>query len=275
MSDVEKKLQNQVDYVRSELDLGTYPQTGIVLGTGLGDWIYNLQDRMVIPYDRIPGFPVSTVESHSGQLVYGTLQDIPLFVLQGRFHLYEGYSPENICMGVRLLALLGIKNLILTNAAGAINPEFQEGSIMAISDHINMTGQSPLTGQNIDAWGPRFPDMSRVYDRQLLQLAVNTATENRIRLEKGVYMCVQGPNLETPAETRAYKRMGADAIGMSTVLEAIAARHMDLRLLGLSCLTNKNLPDCMQETSFQEVVTRAADTGKTLGNLLTALLPRI
>ncbi len=275
MSDMQKRLQEQVDYVFSELNTANLPRTGIVLGTGLGDWVNNLDNRIEIPYEQIPWFPVPTVETHSGCLVYGTLYNIPLFVLQGRFHLYEGYTPEDICIGVRLLCLLGIENLILTNAAGAINPEFQEGSIMLISDHINMTGYSPLKGPNVDSWGPRFPDMSSVYDRDLQQLAINTASEQGIRLEKGVYMGVQGPNLETPAETRAYKRMGADAIGMSTALEAIVARHMNLRLLGLSCLTNKNMPDCMQETSFEEIVSRASATAKKLENLLTSRTPGI
>jgi len=275
MSDLEKKLNNQLENIRARLNISTYPKTAIVLGTGLGAWIDNLQDPIAIPYEQIPEFPVSTVKSHSGYLVYGKMQNLPLFVLQGRFHLYEGYSPQEICMGVRLLGLLGIENLILTNAAGAINPEFREGSIMAISDHINMTGYSPLTGQNVDSWGPRFPDMSQVYNSELLGLALETATQQGLRLEKGVYMGVQGPNLETPAETRAYKRMGADAIGMSTVLEAIAARHMNINLLGLSCLTNKNLPDNMQETSFEQVVAQASDTAEHLGTLLSALLPHI
>lgn len=275
MQEYRELLENQAAFIRSRLNLKHYPQTGIVLGTGLGDWSNRLRDRDVVPFEEIPGFPVSTVQSHSGNLNYGKLDDIPLFVLQGRLHLYEGYQPGEICNGVRLLALLGVQNLILTNVSGAINPEFQEGSVMAISDQINMTGSSPLRGSNVDSWGVRFPDMSEVYNKNLLDLALDVGRELNIRLEKGVYIGVAGPNLETSAEIRAYKTMGGDAIGMSTVLEAIAAKHMGLKLLGLSCLTNKNLPDNMQETSFEQILEQAENTGKKLDSILTALIPFI
>jgi purine-nucleoside phosphorylase len=251
------------------------PDVGVILGTGLGHWVERLQDGSSLPYEDMPGFPRSTVESHRGRLVYGISGSVPIWVLQGRFHLYEGYTPEQVCMGVRLLGLLGVRTLLVTNASGAINPQFPTGGVMLITDQINMTGHNPLVGPNVEEWGPRFPDMSRPYDPELGEAALQVASEQGIRLEKGVYAGVLGPNLETPAETRALKRLGADAVGMSTVMETIAARHMGIRVLGLSCLTNKNLPDCMQETSFEEIVARAEESGETLGRLLDGVIPRL
>jgi purine-nucleoside phosphorylase len=261
--------------VASRVQQQEMPEASVILGTGLGGWVERLQDQIVLPYEDIPYFPRSTVQSHLGRLVYGRCGSTPVWVLQGRFHLYEGYSPEQVCMGVRLLGLLGVRSLVLTNASGAINPQFRTGAVMLISDQINMTGYNPLVGPNIEEWGPRFPDMSGVYDPLLRETALEVASQLGVRLEEGVYMGVLGPNLETPAETRAYKRMGADAVGMSTVMEAIAARHMGIRLLGLSCLTNKNLPDCMQETSLEEIVARAEASGETLGELLDGVIPRL
>ncbi len=260
---------------RELLPSGTCPKTGIVLGTGLGGWAAGLAAPERIAYADLPGFPRSTVESHQGQLVLGWTGERPVLALQGRFHLYEGYSAEEVCLGVRLLARLGIANIIFTNAAGALNPLFQCGAIMVIADQINHTGHQPLTGTNLEHWGPRFPDMSRTFDPDLQHLALQTGTELGLRLERGVYIGVQGPCLETPAETRAYKHWGADAVGMSTVLEVIAAKHMGLNILGLSCLTNTNLPDCMAPTSLQEIIAQAEKTGQELGRLLTALIPRI
>ena len=175
-------------------------------------------------------------------------------------------------MGVRTLATLGVKRLIITNAAGALNPQFDAGGLMCITDHINFTGHNPLIGQNQDTWGVRFPDMSRIYDADLRDLALNTAQKLDIRLERGIYIGVTGPNLESPAETRAFKRLGADAVGMSTVLEVIAARHMDLAVLGISCLTNKNLPDCMGETTLEEVIAQAEAAADRLTRLLDAVI---
>ena len=251
------------------------PSTGIVLGTGLGDWVDSLDAPTWIEYADLPGFPQSTVEGHRGRLVLGWIGTHPVLVLQGRLHLYDGYSAGEVCIGVRLLARLGLENIIFTNASGAINPLFQAGSIMLIQDQINHTGQQPLIGPNIEHFGPRFPDMSRPFDPELSRIVLHTGTDLGLRLEQGVYIGVCGPSLETPAETRAYKRWGADAVGMSTVLEVIAARHMGLKTLGLSCLTNKNLPDCMAKTSHQAIIAQAEQTGHDLGRLLTALIPRI
>jgi purine-nucleoside phosphorylase len=265
-----------IDQVGSRLGLDTPPAAAVVLGTGLGHWVDGLQEAVVLPYTEIQGFPQSTVQSHAGRMILARHEaHRPILVFQGRFHLYEGYSPAEVCIPVRLAALLGAKTLILTNAAGAINPLFATGSLMLIADHINMTGFNPLRGPNNDAWGERFPDMSRVYSPALQDLAVDCAQKIGVRMERGTYVGVQGPSLETPAETRAYRFLDGDAIGMSTVLEAIAAKHIGLNILGISCLTNKNLPDCMQETSVDEIIAQAEASGRDLGRVLDAVIPGV
>jgi len=261
--------------IHSRINPQSLPETGIVLGTGLGDWVERLQGVSTLSYTDIPGFPQSTVETHTGRLVYARIGSVPVWILQGRFHLYEGYDPEEVCTGIRILGMLGVKRVVLTNASGAINPEFSVRNIMVLSDHMNMTGHNPLRGPNIEDWGPRFPDMSQVYHPSLQEAALSAGTACGLRLERGTYVGVMGPSLETPAETRAFRLMGGDAVGMSTVIEAIAARHMGLEVLGLSCLTNKNLPDCMEETSFEAVVEQAERTGQDLGRLLETLIPKL
>lgn len=248
---------------------------GLILGTGLGDWIEDLKLLDTIPYTQIPNFPCSTVQTHAGELCLMEYAGRKVLILRGRVHLYEGYSPQEVVFGIRLLGMLGIKRLILTNAAGALNPLFNPGQLMVISDHINMTGHNPLRGPNLDPLGERFPDLSQVYARNLQQLALQTGLDLRIVMQHGVYLAVQGPSLETPAETRAFRLLGADAVGMSTVMEAIAARHMGIEVLGLSCLTNKNLPDCMTETSFAEVVQQAKQAAPLLGKVIKGLLSEL
>jgi len=263
-----KKVQLAADCIHDNCSFVSGARIGLVLGTGLGGLCETFEQDFSIAYQDIPGFPTSTVQTHAGALSHGYLDGTPVWVLQGRFHLYEGYSAHDVCMGVRTLACLGVQTLLMTNAAGALNPHFSAGSLMCLSDQINFTGATPLEGPNEDTWGPRFPDMSRVYSERLQDLAMQASLDLGIRLEKGVYVGVRGPCLETPAETRAYKMLGGDAIGMSTVLEAMAARHMGLELLGVSCLTNKNLPDCMEETTLEEVIAMA---GKASGNLALLL----
>ena len=263
------------DNLRDALPPDFAPRTGIVLGTGLGAWAASLSAEAVVNYADIPGFPRSTVQSHAGSLTAARVGGAPVLLLSGRFHLYEGYSPAEVCMGVRTMAALGVERLVITNAAGALNPHFEAGSLMCISDHINFTGASPLMGPNHDAWGDRFPDMSRAYAKELQQLAQDAALVAGVRLERGVYIGVNGPNLETPAETRAFKRLGADAVGMSTVLEVIAARHLGLEVLGISCLTNKNLPDCMEECSIEQVIAQAEQASGALATLLNAVVPKL
>ncbi|WP_461209904.1 purine-nucleoside phosphorylase [Desulfocurvus sp. DL9XJH121] len=271
-------MQNHTDvltaaqHVQKNLRQPHVAETGIVLGTGLGGWAEALATVQTFDYADIPGFPRSTVESHAGKLTAALVGDKPVWIQSGRFHLYEGREPHEVCMGVRTMAELGVKRLVITNAAGALNPQFDAGGLMVITDHINFTGRSPLTGPNEDAWGDRFPDMSRAYSPALRDLALDKAGEIGLRLERGIYIGVTGPNLETPAETRAFRILGADAVGMSTVLETIAARHMGLDVLGISCLTNKNLPDCMAETSLDEVIAMAGASAGKLAALLDAVI---
>ncbi len=273
--DTVERFEQILSFIQSRIAPEKHPRLGIVLGTGLGEWVQNLDKAFFLSYTDLPGFPQSTVETHTGRLAYAELNSVPLWILQGRFHLYEGYDAEQVCTGIRVLGLLGVDTVILTNASGAINPDFSVGNIMLIRDHINMTGHNPLRGENIEQWGPRFPDMSQVYSETLQEAAVNAGLSAGLRLERGTYLGLTGPSLETPAETRALRRMGADAVGMSTVLEAIAARHMGLDILGLSCLTNKNIPGCMQETSFEEIKEQAELTSRDLGRLLEVVIPRI
>ncbi|PTN33451.1 purine-nucleoside phosphorylase [Desulfonatronum sp. SC1] len=246
---------------------------GIILGTGLGQWVESLHDFLAIDYKQIPGFPKATVESHVGRFCAGRVRNVPVLALQGRFHLYEGYTPDEVCFGLRTLGLLGVKKIIITNAAGALNPLCQPGEIMVISDQINLTGRNPLVGLNYGE--PLFPDMSQLFSPRLAALAHSTALQLGQRLQDGVYIGILGPSLETPAETRMFRRLGADAIGMSTVLETIAAKQMGMEIIGLSCLTNKNLPDCMAPTSLEEIISVGKDISARLSSLLDELIPRI
>ena len=250
------------------------PRVGIVLGTGLSGLVAAMRDAVRVPYGDLPGFPVSTVDSHSGAFVLGDVAGIPVLAQQGRCHLYEGYSPAQVCMGVRVMAGLGIGTLVVTNAAGALNPQFDAGSLMLMTDQINFTGATPLAGPNVEQWGPRFPDMSCIFDPELRTLALESAAMLGIRLERGVYIGVRGPQMESPAETRMYRQWGADAIGMSTVLEVLAARHLGLRVLGISCLSNKNLPDCMAPVPIEEVIEVAGKAGRRLEHLLLDMVTK-
>lgn len=249
--------------------------TGIILGSGLGEAITELDSAITIPYSEIPGFPQSTVKGHSGSIIYGFMEEKPVLVFSGRFHLYEGYTAAQACTQVRIMGELGLERMIITNAAGAINPQFDAGDLMLITDQINFTGQSPLTGYNHDNWGVRFPDMSKVYSEGLQSIAMRAAADKGIRLERGVYVQVNGPQLETPAETRMLKRLGADAVGMSTAIEAIAAVHMGINVMGISCLTNKNLPDCMDETTHEAVIEQAAKSSAAMSELIREIISRL
>lgn len=268
-------VQQSAAYIQEKLGKIQAGSTGLVTGTGLGGLTDAIGSQTTLSYGEIPGFPVSTVASHTGRLVAGEIHGRPVIALHGRVHLYEGFDARQVTHAVRTLGELGVRTLILTNAAGALAPSFATGSPMLIEDHINLTGATPLRGHNHDPWGDRFPDMCQVYDPALRQLAVDKALALGIRLERGVYMQVPGPNMETPAETRMYRAMGADAIGMSTCMEAIAARHMGMRLLGISCLTNKNLPDCMQEASLAQVIAQAQKSASAMTALIMAILKEI
>ncbi len=259
-----------------EKTAGKHPaKIGIILGTGLGEWAEKLPWVYDFDYEEIPGFVPSGVMGHAGKFIATEFAGKNVWMQLGRFHLYEGHTASQVCMGVRTMASLGVKTLIITNAAGAIDPRFQAGRLMLIKDHINFTGQNPLIGVNVDEWGERFPDMSAVYDKKLQDLACEKALKLGIALDSGVYLGLTGPSLETPAETRAFIHMGAHAVGMSTVLEVIAAHHMGLRVLGLSCLTNKNIPDCMEKTTLDEVVAMALRSGNELSRLLKAIVAEL
>ena len=214
------------------------PETAIILGSGLGEIVEKMDDKKRIPYSEIPHFPVSTVNGHAGELVYGHFNYAPVLVMNGRCHYYEGYDMEDITFPVRVFKKMGVKNLIITNAAGGINLNYLPGDFMIINDHINLSGVSPLRGKNIDEFGTRFPDMTNVYDKEIINLIYSIAREIALPINEGVYAYLQGPNYETPAEIKMLRTLGADAVGMSTVPEAIVARHCGLRVAGISCITN-------------------------------------
>ena len=216
----------------------TQVSVAIVLGSGLGAFADALSEATLIPYGEIPGFARSTVEGHAGRLVIGKAGDVTLAVMQGRFHFYEGYSLEEVTFPIRVLKMLGVRTLVLTNAAGALNTEFAPGSLMVISDHINLLGANPLTGPNDDRFGPRFPDLTSVYTPDLQNMVIEEAHAMEMELRRGIYAALSGPSYETPAEIHMVRTMGADAVGMSTVPEAIVARHMDMQVIGISCITN-------------------------------------
>jgi purine-nucleoside phosphorylase len=222
--------------IRARLTLE--PRIAIVLGSGLGAFADDFDEAVRIPYDEIPGFPRSTVEGHSGRLVAGKVDNVPLVAMQGRVHYYEGYSLEEVTFPVRTFKLLGLKTLVLTNASGGINVQLTQGALMVISDHINLLGDNPLRGPNDARFGPRFPDMSAVYSPQLQELVVEEAKAIGVEVRRGIYGGLAGPSYETPAEIHLLRNLGADAVGMSTVAEAIVARHMDMEVLGISCITN-------------------------------------
>ena len=233
------------------------PRIGVILGTGLGGVAESVQAATIIPYQELPDWPTSTVVGHTGRLVSGELEGQPVLVMQGRIHFYEGYSMAQVTMPVRVMGRLGIEILIVTNAAGAINPDYLPGDVMLISDHLNLTGMAglnPLIGPNLEEFGPRFPDMSQAYDRELSDLARKAAAENGIQLHAGIYVGLSGPSFETPADLRFLRLAGADAVGMSTVPEVTVARHGGTRVLGFSGISNKANLDGNTATSHEEVL---------------------
>jgi purine-nucleoside phosphorylase len=251
------------------------PDVAIVLGSGLGDFTARLTDASVIPYGEIPGWPASAVIGHAGRLVVGTLAGRRVAALSGRAHIYEGHSFQTVTFATRVLGALGVRLLILTNAAGGINPAFTAGTLMLIDDHINLMGGNPLTGANDERFGPRFPDMSDVYAPRLRALADEAARAAGIRPGHGIYVALQGPSYETPAEIRFLRTIGADAVGMSTVPEAIAARHMGMEVLGISCITNAAAGVLPQPLDHDEVMAVAARVHGEFSTLLEGILERL
>ena len=274
MIDIEKhrnQVNEAVHFLKEKLD--TTPEILISLGTGLSGLADSLENTVVIPYGDIPHFPVSTVASHEGNLVYGSLAGKYLAILQGRMHCYEGYSAREEAFPIRVLSLLGVQTAIITNASGGLNPHFHAGSIMVITDHINLLGDNPLRGPNIDEWGPRFPDLSKPYDGKLRNLACDAAQETGLaEITTGTYICIPGPSLETPAETRYLRNIGGDAVGMSSIPEIIVAKHAGMKILGLSVVANVNDPDNLQPIILEDIIKTAQDTEPILQKLIAAII---
>lgn len=252
------------------------PRIAIQLGTGLGDLVGRIKAEHTVDYSDIPFFPRSTVSSHQGKLIVGKLNDVPVVILSGRFHYYEGYSTKEVTFPIRVLHSLGVQILIITNAAGGLNPLFLPGTIMIIRDHLNFLGENPLRGTNVDAWGPRFPDLSVPYDPGLIKTALDSADSCDIqKVVSGTYACIPGPSLETPAETRWLREAGADAVGMSSVPEVIVAIHGGMQVLGLSVVANVNNPDKMQPIILEDIINTATAVQPQLVRLMIAIMSRI
>jgi purine-nucleoside phosphorylase len=270
---MEEKIQEAVDFLASKIT--SPPKIGIILGTGLGGVTEKIEVELRIPYEEIPHFPISTIEGHRGTLVFGTLAEKNVVAMEGRFHLYEGYTPEEITFPVRVMSKLGVRYLFISSAAGGLDPEFSPGGLMIVKDHINFTGSNPLIGPNLNALGPRFPDMSEVYNQDLINIAKREAADIDISLKEGVYVGVLGPSLETPAETRFLRMAGADAVGMSTVSEVIVGVHCGLKILLIVAITNVNIPDAMEKTSLEEVIAAAEKASPSLSLLWEKIIEAV
>jgi purine-nucleoside phosphorylase len=251
------------------------PEIGLLTGTGLGESAEALHISESFEYGDLPHFPLATVESHRGRLIVGDMKGQPVIALQGRFHLYEGYSSWEVTFPIRVMQELGVKILILSNAAGGLNPEFTAGDIMIIHDHINLTGINPLTGRNEESWGIRFPDMTQAYDVHLAALAEKAAADQQINFQQGVYVGLTGPSLETPAEIRFLRTIGADAVGFSTVQEVIAAVHAEIKVLGLSTITNINNPDDPNPATVEEIIAVAEGAAPKIEKIIRKVIANI
>jgi len=273
MEPYKAQVKEAAAFISARLD--ERPEILIELGTGLGGLAQAMEVSRILPYEEIPHFPRSTVTSHAGNLICGRLGERAVIILQGRFHCYEGYSAKEVAFPVRVLSLLGINIAIITNAGGGLNTRFKPGAIMVFSDHINLLGDNPLRGPNIDEWGPRFPDLSRPYDIRLFDIALNCAEELGLsNVTSGTYVCVPGPSLETPAETRFLRQCGADAVGMSSIPEIIVAVHAGMRVLGLSVVANINDPNNMRPVVLEDIVRTAQETEPDLQKLILAVIKR-
>lgn len=268
-----EKIEEAREYIQSRRKLS--PRVGIILGTGLGKLANRIQGQTIIPYREIPHFATSTAPGHAGNLLLGEIGDKQVVAMQGRFHLYEGYSLEEITFPIRVMKAMGARVLIESNAAGGMNRNFKAGDIMLITDHINFTGTNPLIGPNDETLGPRFPDMSEPYDSELIELAEKIALEEGIRCHRGVYIGVSGPNFETKAEYRFFHLIGADAVGMSTVAEVIVAKHSGLRVLGISCITDMCIPDRLEPVDFKKVIEVATQAEPRVTKMVERIIKEI
>lgn len=268
-----EKIQETAKYILNRTRIK--PEIGIVLGTGLGNFSKEISISDTIPYQEIPNFPISTVKGHQGQLILGSVNGKQIVALQGRFHYYEGYNMQQVTFPIRVMKYLGIKHLILSNASGGTNPEYKIGDLMILEDHINLTNQNPLTGVNDDRLGPRFPDMSEVYNRELIDLAVKVSEEHNLNYRVGVYAAVTGPNYETPAEYRYLNRIGADAVGMSTVPEAIVARHMGLSCFAVAVISDLGVEGKIEYITHEAVIEAASQAEPQMATMLLGMLERM
>jgi purine-nucleoside phosphorylase len=268
-----EKVQEAAGFLKEKSAVS--PRFGLILGTGLGGLAAEIEAETQIPYGEIPHFPTSTVESHAGQLTLGTLKGRSVVAMEGRFHYYEGYSLQEVTFPVRVMKALGVETLFVTNAAGGMNPQYDLADIVIIEDHISFLPDNPLRGPNDEALGPRFPDMLEPYDRQLVGLAKETALELGISAHKGVFVAVPGPNLETRAEYRMLRQWGADVVGMSTVPEAIVAKHAGLKTVGFSIVTDLCLPDALEPVDIQKIIEVAGIGGQRLNRLIGRMLEKL
>lgn len=265
-----KEIRETANYLKEHY--APNAQTCIILGTGLGGLVNEIEIRATIDYQDIPNFPVSTVEGHKGRLIFGEINNTEVIALQGRFHYYEGYTMKQVTFPIRVMQLLGIKNLIVSNASGGLNPDFKIGDLMVITDHINMFGDNPLIGKNIEELGPRFPDMSQPYSRELIDKAFFIAQKLGITLKKGVYVGTSGPTFETPAEYKFFRTIGGDAVGMSTVPEVIAACHGGITCFGISIITDSGVPGQIVEITHEEVQKVAATAEPNMTKIIKELV---
>ena len=273
MDRFKQKVDETADFLKSRIV--SPPTVGLLTGTGLGESVESMSITTELDYRDVPHFPISTVQSHLGRMLFGDMNGCSAVVLQGRFHLYEGYSPCEVTYPIRVMQALGVKTLILSNAAGGLNPGFEPGDIMMIADHINLTGANPLIGPNEESWGIRFPDMSRAYDPKLITMAQSVATSAGINLQKGIYAGLKGPSLETPAEIRFLKTIGAEAVGFSTVQETIAAVHAGMRVLGFSIITNVHDPDNPAPATLEEIIAVAKTATSVLDEIINSVAERL
>lgn len=271
--DYRGSLSASAEYISSQMLPGT--RIAIILGTGLGGLVQHIEQTASLPYASIPGFPVSTVQGHAGRLISGRIAGVPVLAMQGRFHFYEGYHMQQVTYPARVFKLLGIETLLVSNAAGGLNPGFKVGDVMLITDHINMFGTNPLLGPNLDDFGPRFPDMSAVYSHRLLALARQIGEREKLDLREGVYVGTAGPTFETPAEYKMFRLLGGDAVGMSTVPEVIVAHHAGLEVFGVSIITDSGVPGEIKEVSHEEVQQVAASAEPRLTQLVAELVKEI
>ena len=273
MENLLKKIEETLEVIR-KVTKDNYP-VGIILGTGLGGLVKEINIEHEIDYANLPHFSLSTVESHKGKLIFGSIGNKKVVAMQGRFHYYEGYTMQQIVYPVRVMKFLGVETLLVSNACGGMNPQYRRGDVMIMVDHINLLGDNPLIGKNYEELGPRFPDMSEAYSNELISLAEEVALDNKIKIQKGVYVAVPGPNLETRAEYRFLRNTGADVVGMSTIPENIAANHMGMKVLGFSIITDECFPESLKPVNVEEIIAAAMAAEPKMTLIMKEVIKRL